>query len=126
MDWNTIRRKHVTAQSSMFYLDISMMLAISPSINDPKDVKTTVPVPFLTTGLPEGQCEMSSAFIMIFLQKSDDMLRVDNVTFSIAGKKRAREIEADLALDKTIKISLFEVKGIVLHAMIKLMKTCLD
>lgn len=84
----------------MFYLDIWMMLAISPSINDPRDLKTTVPVPFLTTVLPEGQCEMSSAFIIIFLQKSDDMLREDNVTSLTAEKSVG---EADLALDKTFK-----------------------
>lgn len=53
----------------MLYLDISMMLTISLSINDPGVLQTTVPVPFLTTVLPEGQCEMSSAFIMIFPEK---------------------------------------------------------
>lgn len=88
----------------MFYLDVSMMLAISPSINDPRDLKTTVPVPFLTTVLPEGQCEMSSAFIIIFLQKSDDMLREDNVTSATAEKSVG---EADLALDKTFKSFFF-------------------
>lgn len=81
-----------------------MMLVISPSINDPRDLKTTVPVPFLTTVLPEGQCEMSSAFIIIFLQKSDDMLREDNVTSLTAEKSIG---EADLALDKTFKCFFF-------------------
>lgn len=88
----------------MFYSDVSMMLAISPSINDPRDLKMTVPVPFLTTVLPEGQCEMSSAFIIIFLQKSDDMLREDNVTSATAEKSVG---EADLALDKTFKSFFF-------------------
>jgi len=88
----------------MFYLDISMMLAISPSINDPRDLKTIIPAPFLTTVLPEGQCEMSSAFIIIFLQKSDDMLREDNVTSATTEKSVD---EADLALDKTFESFFF-------------------
>lgn len=35
------------------FTSISMMLTISPSINDPTDLKTTVPVPFLTMVLQE-------------------------------------------------------------------------
>lgn len=73
-----------------------MMQTISSSINDPGDLQTTGLVPFFTVILPEGQCEMSSDFIMI----CSESRRAAERSFSHIREEKVGV--ADLARDKTL------------------------